>query len=246
MTCPVVPDMIDMFTAAVNDKRYADILPPLEKAACKAPFWLDGQHLVVRCLEGMSATEAAQSVKHALAQLTKRFPEITTLKFKDGRPFATPKTVMWLESFAPAVFGENPFPVTGLASSPCPTQEEDEAKLLQDALAVNGNAGFAAGLESLGKVHPGRSRSFIRHSILRARYCVETGRTQSAMTLLRTIFDKLKGWELLDWEPEVTAEAVSLLMGLQTKQQKQDAELSAVLHMVSLETAIASSTKAKS
>lgn len=244
MICPVAPDMIDMFTAAVNDKRYAEILPQLEKAASKAPFWLDGQHLVVRCLEGMSAPDAAYSVKHVLAQLVRRFPEITFLKFKDSRPFASPKTVAWIESFAPAMFGDSPFSATSLTGSVSSTQE-DEIKLLQDALVMKDEAGFEAGLACLGKAHPGRSRAFIRHCILRARYCIAVGHTQTAATLLQTIFDKLKEWDLLDWEPELTTEAVSLLMSLKTKQQKQDNELSAVLHMVSLEAAILS-TKAKS
>lgn len=244
MLCPVVADMIDMYTAAVNDKRYAEVLPSLEKAASKAPFWVDGHHLVVRCLEGLSAVEAAYSVKHSLAQLVRRFPEIMTLKFKDGRSFASPKTVAWIESFAPSVFGESLF-AGGLFPGGTNSDHEDEATLFQEALAMNADTGFEAGLEHLGKAHPGRNRAFIRHCIVRARYCIAVGHTPSAVMLLQTVFEKLKEWNLLDWEPEVTTAAVALLLSLKKKQQEQDTELSAVLHMFSLETAI-SSTKAHS
>lgn len=107
LSCPIPPEMIATYTSAVNDKRHAEILPQIERAASKAPFWFDGQHLIVKCLEGLSATLPALSVKHSLAQLVKRFPELPSLKFRDGRPFASPKTATWIDSFLPVIFGNS-------------------------------------------------------------------------------------------------------------------------------------------
>ena len=244
MNCPVASDVIDTLTSGVNNKQYAETLPLLEKAASKAIFWLDGHYLVVRCLEGISAEEAARAIKHSLVQLVKRFPDIITLKFKEGRPFASAKTIAWIDSLMSTDFGTELFAVSGKSEFPGSGQG-DEHELLQEALSVKGESDFKAGLEHLGKVQPGRSRAFIKHCILRARYCIAAGTPQPAVTILQTIFDKLKEWDLLDWEPEITAEAVSLLVSLKNKQQKGNDELLAVLHMVSLETAI-STTKGKS
>lgn len=237
LSCPIPPEMIDMYTTAVNDKRYVEILPQVERAASKAPFWLDGQHLVVRCLEGMSATLPAHSVKHSLAQLIKRFPDIISLKFKDGRPFASPKTATWIDSFLPVIFSSSPLGTGGqvVASN---TAQADESKQLKDAIALSVEDDFKAGLNVLGKVPPGKTRAFLRHCVLKAKYCAAAGQPQAATHILKSMIDKLKIWDLLDWEPELTAEAVSLLLSLLPKQKSPDEELQALLYTISLETAI--------
>ena len=238
LSCPVPPDMIDMYTAGVNDKRYSEMLPLIERAASKAPFWIDGQHLIVKCLEGMSASLPAFSVKHALAQLVSRLPDILSLKFKDGRAFASPKTVTWVDSFIPVILGGNPFG-GGAHMFSGGSAEADELKLLQDAIAAAGENDFKAGLEVLGHVPPGKSRGFLRHCILKARYCSAAGRQEASAHILKFMIDKLKTWDLLDWEPELTAEAVSQLLSHSSKQKEPDEELQSLLYAISLETAIA-------
>lgn len=238
--CPIPPDMIDMYSAGVNDKRYSEMLPQIERAASKSPFWFDGQYLVVKCLEGISAVLPAIAVKHCLAQTVKRFPELLSLKFKDGRPFASPKTVTWIDTFLPVILGNTPFGQGSQVFSNGGTQA-DEAKRLQDAIALSLEGGFKAGLNLLGDVPPGKTRGFLRHSLLKARYCSAAGHPQAATHILKSIIEKLKLWDLLEWEPELTAESVSLLLSLTQRPRKPDEELQSLLHIISLETALSAS-----
>jgi type VI secretion system protein VasJ len=236
LSCPIPPDMIDLYTTGVSEKRYSEMLPQIERAASKAPFWFDGQHLIVKCLEGLSAALPAFSVKHSLAQLVKRFPAILALKFKDGIPFASPKTATWIDSFLPVVSGNGPSGTIDPAFA-VDFAEADEAKLLQGAIAQSLETDFKAGLGILGKVQPGKNRAFFRHNILKAKYCSAAGQPQAAIFILRFIIGKLKLWDLLDWEPELTTEAVSLLLSLSPQQKEPDEELQSILHAISLETA---------
>lgn len=236
LSCPIPPDTADMFVVAVNDKRYSEVLPQIERAASKAPFWLDGQYLVVRCLEGLNAAPAISSIKHFLTQLLTRFPDIPALRFKDGKPFASPKTAAWLESFNSQASGESPF--TGNQPSFQGGGPTEEGMLLQEAISCQLENGFEAGLKHLGKVHPGRSRAFMKHCILRARYCAAIGRKRPAVHLLKSVFEKLKQWDLLDWEPDLSAEAVSLLLALTATQKKTDEEMQNLLYLFNLERAI--------
>ena len=234
LSCPVPTNLIDLYNAGVNEKRYSEILPQVERSASKAPFWFDGQHLIVKCLEGLSATLPANSIKHSLAQLVKRFPDILTLKFRDTRPFASPKTLTWIDSFLPVVLGNSPFGALGHAPGGV-SAEPDEAKRLQDAIALSLENDFKSGLEVLGKVPPGKSRAFFRHCILKAKYCSASGQPRAAELVLISLIDKLKLWDLLDWEPELTAEAVSLLLSLSRQNREHDEELQSILHTISLD-----------
>jgi len=237
LSCPIPSEVISMYTNAVNDKRYAEMLPQIERDASNVPFWLDGQYLIVLCLEGISATTVAVSIKHSLAQLIRRFPDILSLKFKDGRPFASLKTAAWINSFVSTILGSGLYAAAGqLVVSDA--AQVDEYNKLQEAIALSTKGDFKAGLDLLGGAHPGKNRSFIRQSVLKAKYCIAVGQLQAATHLLKTILDKLKAWDLLDWEPELSAEVISLLLSLGSKLNESDDELQALLHFISLETAV--------
>jgi type VI secretion system protein VasJ len=237
LSCPIPSEAISMYTNAVHEKRYAEILPQIERATNTVPYWLDGQYLIVLCLEGISATAVAVSVKHSLAQLIHRFPDVLSLKFKDGKPFASPKTVAWINSFVSTIFGNDPYAASGQPVISDAAQEEEHNKF-QEAMALSAKGDFKAGLELLGGSPPGKSRSFMRQSVLKAKYCIAAGQLQAATHLLKTMLDKLKAWDLLDWEPELSAEVISLLLSLRSEQSGPDDKLQALLHFISLETAV--------
>ena len=238
LTCPIPMEVITMYTNAVHDNRHGEILSQIERDASNAPFWLDGQYLVVLCLEGISATSVAFSVKHSIAQLIQRFPDILNLKFKDGMPFASNKTATWINSFASSILIDAPHAVNGqqiVNSAHLP----DEHAMLQEAIELSVKGNFKAGLEILGVIPPGKSRGFMRQSVLKAKYCIAVGQLEAASQLLKAVIDKLRAWDLLDWEPELSAEAIKLFQSLTAKRKGVDSELQAILHFLSLETALA-------
>lgn len=222
LVCPVEQDRLDGYTAAIEEKRYGDVLAAIEKTASKAPFWLDGHYMVARCLEGLGASAAAACVKHTLALLLNRFPALTDYKFKDGKAFASPKTAAWLDTAVQSAFAAGSQTAAARGTASGKGEADADELLLQEALRLNSEKGFEAGMEHLGAVPPGRSRMAVGHSLLKARYCLAAGKKNAARNILENIFNDLEKWELFDWEPELSATVISLLLSCVPKAQDND------------------------
>lgn len=233
---PVPPERAQSYAAAVEVGRFLEVLPRLERSAGKAPFWFDGHYLVARCLEGLDASGALVILRSVLAQFLRRYPELVRCKFQDGTPFASPRTMQWLDSL------ESPW--SGQASK-CLTSSAGESvheqELLDESLAIRAERGFPAGLSHLERVPAGRSRAAVRQGLLLARYCIAAGNKKAAVRLLQSLYGQLEKWELLDWEPELSARIISLLLSLQPKDRGSGAELMlSRLHWLHLATAVGS------
>jgi type VI secretion system protein VasJ len=228
-------DKAQTYSAAVENKRYLEILPQLESSAGQAPFWFDGHYLVARCLEGLEASASLALLRTILAQFLNSFPELTRYKFQDGTPFATPRTLQWLETLQDASF-----PNPALQRIPHGTGEAvREQELLAEGLAIRAEKGFQAGLSHLGGIPAGRSRAAIRQGLLRARYCIAAGNKKAALRLLHALYAQLEKWELLEWEPELSASIISLLISMQPKERGPAAEaMLSRLHWLHLGTAV--------
>jgi type VI secretion system protein VasJ len=232
----VPSDKIRTYSMAVEDKRYAEILPHLERSAAKAPFWLEGHYLVTRCLEGLGATAALGVMRSAFSQLLGRFPELLGYKFQCGTPFAPPKILPWLEALS-----ATPFSAQQLHSE-VESGSANEASLseirLQEAIGLMNEQNFRAGLMHLGDGPSGRNRGSIHHGILQARYCMAAGKRKAASKLLHALYDKLEQWDLLDWEPDLTANLLYLLCSANPKHQGVSEEMVRRLHWLNIETAV--------
>jgi type VI secretion system protein VasJ len=243
LTSGVPADKMQAYVAAVDGKQYAEILPPLERSAGKAPFWLDGHFMVVRCLEGLEAHVAASVVREALSALLKRFPELLSYKFKDNTPFASARVLPWLETLrAPTPVGSFAPGVNPGAFGPEGSEEETR---LQEALACNTEKDFQSGLRRLGTVPAGRSRSAVLHGVIQARYCLMAGRKKAAAQLLSAVYLQMEQWNMLDWEPELTARILALLLSSQPQQRGGATEdMLRRLHWFNLDTALSVSQEA--
>jgi len=233
---PVPQDRVQAYSTAVESKRFSEILPQLESSSGQAPFWFDGHHLVARCLEGLDAAAPLAILRATLAQFLNRFPELVRYKFQDGTPFASPRTMQWLDSL------ETPSSAAvqnriGLEVG----EGAREHELLAESLAIRAEKGFQAGLSHLEKIPPGRSRAAVRQGLLQARYCIAAGNKKGALRLLHAVYAQLEKWELLDWEPNLSASIISLLISLQPKERGIAAEtMLSRLHWLHLGTAVGS------
>lgn len=231
---PVVSrDKAASYKAAVDGRQYAAILPQLEKSASKAPFWLDGQRLVARCLEGLGADGALFVVRALLCRFIHCFPQLLDYKFFDGTPFASPDTRQWIEDLRQREAHKDDEPVlTGDAQ-----QVQYEEALLRQALAAyEETQNFDKGLEALGAAPGGRTRAAVTHGLLQARYCLRAGKPKAGKELLLSLYDRLEAWDLLDWEPELSAKIVSLL--ITTGGDKGNGAMRRRLYWIQADTAI--------
>jgi len=210
---PVPPDKVRAYSAAVEAGRFNEILLQLENSAGKAPFWFDGHHLVARCLEGLGATAPLSVLCLILSRFLHLFPDLVRLKFQDGTPFVSARTLLWLDSLAAA--GVPGASRVGARAS----EDAREQELLDESLAIHVEKGFQAGLTHLETVPVGRNRAAVRQGLLMARYCIAAGNKKAAIRLLQSLYAQLEKWELLEWEPELSAGIIALLISLQPKER---------------------------
>lgn len=202
------------YAAAMDNKQYESILPQLERSAGKAPFWFDGHYMVVRCLEALGGREARNIVCTILRSFLMRYPELPGYKFHDGTPFASPSTLQWLEEL------RHETPSAEKRKQEDDADADDEAQvrrndmLLSQAVAISREQSFEEGLASLGPSPSGKNRRAILHGILLARYCIRAGKPKAGKELLVELYNRLEAWDMLDWEPELAAHIVSLLINV--------------------------------
>ena len=231
---PVPLERAQGYSAAVEARKYGEILSQLEGSAGKAPFWFDGHFLVARCLEGLEAHGALLILRAALAQFLARFPDLVRYKFQDGTPFASPRTMQWLDALDASFAGS-----AALRMSLGSGETAREQELLDESLAMNAEKGFQAGLAHLERCPAGRSRAAMRQGLLMARYCVAAGNRRAAVRLLGALYAQLEKWEMLDWEPELSAGIIALLVSLRPKERGEAAEtMMGHLHRLHLGTAV--------
>jgi len=159
-SCSVPPEKISQYVSLVEKKQFVQVLPLLERAVSMAPFWLDGHRLVVRCLEGLNAQPAASTVKLALCQLVGRFPNLLSLHFRDGTPFASAETIAWIEDLLQSPLGGGQT-LPGQMSLNTGASVDDDEAIYREALSVAKAEGIRAGFAVLGSIPPGKTRRFI-------------------------------------------------------------------------------------
>ncbi|MDR2300732.1 MAG: type VI secretion system protein TssA [Deltaproteobacteria bacterium] len=222
---PVPNDRVSAYAAAVEAGRFLEILPQLERSASKMPFWFDGHYMVDKCLEGLKARDALNVLRLTLSLFIREFPELTEYKYFDKTPFASPKTVHWLaslDSLDDGTLGRLASAVKLSDSSQAASETEEN--VLKEALDLWRDGDFEAGLKRVGPVVASKTRAAIRQGLLVARYCLGAGRPEAAGNLLGDLFDNLETWGLLEWEPELTSDILTLIVYVYTflKQEVPD------------------------
>jgi len=95
-----VPDKRKQLETLFEADKFEELLPQLEQALTRAPFWLDGQYLAAKSLQvlGEKFQEAYDCVIRETRNFLERAQGIEYLKFSDGVPFANEQTLLWISS----------------------------------------------------------------------------------------------------------------------------------------------------
>ena len=108
--------------------------------------------------------------------------------------------------------------------------------LLSQAIAIAEEQNFERGLASLGPGVSGKCRGAILHGILLAQYCLRAGRPRAGKELLLELYTRLEQWDQLDWEPELGARILALL--IQAGADKGQSAMRRRLYSLQADTAI--------
>jgi type VI secretion system protein VasJ len=192
--------------------QYTDLLVDLEASVARAPFWLDGQHLVWECLQALDAEQAMREVEIQLGLFLQRMSGLDELRFHDGANFADGATRNWISTHVMPH-------VQPVSHTQAPANDSQQTSLpawetaLQDNLPKLRKDGLKAAVQQLkqglAKACGGRERFFWQLAL--ARLCFAAKKYELAKTQLESLDHKLQASGLGEWEPDLALEVLRLL-----------------------------------
>lgn len=209
---PVPVDKVNNYRERLNQGRYNDLINDIEMSISKAPFWLDGQHMVWQCMKALRADDAMLEIEVQLALFLNRIPDLVNLKFHDGTPFANEQTLAWIN--------DNVLPKLKTTASQLSAMSVSEGSVnakwdvaLQEAmdnLSANGlKDSMATLVAGLNMAEGGREKFFWR--LCMAKLCLANNRYELAKTQLENLDECAVQLNISEWEPSLALEIVCLL-----------------------------------
>ena len=177
------------------------LLLSVESTFATSPFWLDAQRTVFEAMTALGSDydQARHVVIGELAALLLRLPNLVSLSFADGTPFAEPATVTWIN---------NQVRVGGVGSS----GESDSDNAMAEASRLAQAGQVPAGLRLLSQHAESRNGErdrFIARLNL-GEYCLRFELVQPLIALLDGLAELAERRSLEDWEPQLSARLANL------------------------------------
>jgi type VI secretion system protein VasJ len=169
-------------------------------------FWLDLQRFVASALEalGKPYAEAHQAVLADTALLVHRLPDLATLTFSDGTPFADPLTADWIETqVQPLLVGdESGSGSSGADGQMAATQQYEEAR------KTLGSGDLAEALEIMrdGAVQDASQKETFHRQLYIATLCLKGGQPSIAQPLLDDLDAAIERHAIDAWDPPLALE----------------------------------------
>jgi type VI secretion system protein VasJ len=219
---PPAPERLKFFEVQAGKGDLVTLIPGLERTLARAPFWFDGQFLVVKSLRSLGAEyeAAAQTVTRELRNFISRFPEVVDFSFSDETPFANDQTRMWLDA---EVLGSSSD--AGSDSSDTATSELWSTTLAEaKQMAASGDSNKAFELMSSGMSKASQLREQVYWRCAIAELMLQTGKADTAAFVLEQASQQAKAMQVSQWEPQLLAKIYYLLFQAYQKQQKTNKE----------------------
>jgi type VI secretion system protein VasJ len=219
---PPAPERLKFFEVQAGKGDLVTLIPGLERTLARAPFWFDGQFLVVKSLRSLGAEyeSAAQAVTRELRNFISRFPEVVDFSFSDETPFANDQTRMWLDA---EVLGSSSG--AGSDSSDTATSELWNSTLSEaKQMAASGDSSKALDLMSSGMSKASQLREQVYWRCAIAELMLQTGKADTAAFVLEQASQQAKAMQISHWEPQLLAKIYYLLFQSYQKQQKTNKE----------------------
>jgi type VI secretion system protein VasJ len=215
---PPAPERLKFFEVQAGKGDLVTLIPGLERTLARAPFWFDGQFLVVKSLRSLGAEyeSAAQTVTRELRNFISRFPGVVNFSFSDETPFANDQTRMWLDA---EVLGSSSG--AGSDSSETETSELWSSTLAEaKQMAASGDSNKALDLMSSGMSKASQLREQVYWRCAIAELMLQTGKADTAAFVLEQASQQAKAMQISQWEPQLLAKIYHLLFQSYQKQQK--------------------------
>lgn len=190
-------------------------------------FWLDLQRLQASALGalGKPYEDARNVVMQDTALLVQRLPQLPTLTFSDGTPFASPITIDWLETQVQPLLGgdgEGSGRGAGADSSMPVAEHYEEAR----QKLTSGNLAEALDLMKEGAAQDTTQKESFHRRLYIATLCMKGGQPSVALPLLEDLDEAIARHSIDTWNPPLALEVwTNLCQGYdQMAQQAADAD----------------------
>jgi type VI secretion system protein VasJ len=209
------PDKFKKLQELFDQGDYLAVLDQAEKNASKMPYWFDGQRLIANSLTALGSefSKAAEALVDELKQFLMRIPNIITLCYSDGTPFADEQTLLWINTQVLISNGDE--------SSNQQNDEIHEAFMEAQKLASSGK--LSEGLNFLKRIPTQNLRDTFRIKLASAEIVAQSGQPKIAIPLLERLITETKRINAIDWETDFTIKAYSILVKAYEKLEDNDA-----------------------
>lgn len=189
--------------------QYSELLLDLESSIARAPFWLDGQYLAWQCLQHLNNEAGVLELESQLRALLARLPDLHTLRFHDGAPFASSEALNWINT---RVLAQSLTLVDAHSTSTANESTAAWTSALQEALIMLRDDGLKPAVQHIKHASQqatgGRDR--FHWKLAQAHLCYHAGKYEMANVQLDSLDQLLQASGLGDWEPDLSLQVLSL------------------------------------
>ncbi len=224
---PPAVELRKKLEARLAGEQWMELLSLAEEQSAQSIFWLDLHRMVALAMDRLGALflDARTTVGREMVAFVDRFPNLVTLCFSDGTPFADAGTQSFLDEERKK-HGSGGGPSGG--SSRVDEEDEDRARRFAEAreLVAGGKVGEGLGLAMQLAARAPDARSRFRGRLELAQLALTGGKPEIGRPILEQLLAEATTRHLEEWEPAVAAAVHSALVaahralgtGLDTKE----------------------------
>ncbi len=209
---PFIKERKTYLSGLLDRAQFAELADETEKSFPEQPFWLDLQRYLVTAMDALGTpfAVARDAVVEDIVGLIRRFPDLGSLTFSDGAPFADAATQEWIEvRIRPALQGGG-----GNAVRAATDGEAGEIEVqYAEARKHLAKGDLAAAVTALGEGPDASGRDRFRRRLYLAALCTRGGRPAVARPLLEQLDAEIDAHRLDTWAPGLALEVWTALHG---------------------------------
>ncbi|HHH28924.1 MAG TPA: type VI secretion system protein TssA [Polyangiaceae bacterium] len=203
MVPPPPPHVTGALESLAGSNDWLNLLNAAELHAGNYILWLDPHRYAATAMSALGALfmKAKDELLLQVALVLKRVPNLPTLAFSDGTPFADGATQMWIEAEVLPVLASGEGGGGGADTSAL-------GEALKEArdLAVKGELGKALDAVALATASAGTPVDRFRGQLASAQLCLGAGQHAIARSQLEGLTQQIEAHQLTSWDPAICAE----------------------------------------
>jgi len=211
---PPPPNLRKQVETLAANQKWAALIEETESGLSQSRFWLDLHRYTAQALAGLGPNhaKAREEVVRELATVLRRLPQVATLLFADGTPFADGATQQWITAEVLAGGGGAAASAGAPAGAVVVVQQGgsgagEEAAIVAEAkkMAAAGKAGDAiAMLQTKATSAPSDAAAF-RYRLGIGQVCLAANQAALAKGVFEGLEREIAAHGLEQWEPALAA-----------------------------------------